>query len=179
MPRILVASANPVKITAVRTGFERMFPHEPLECSGVSAPSGVSAQPMSNAETFQGAWNRMQHIAGQEKNAQFWVGVEGGIEENDGEMSAFAWVVIRHATGQVGKGKTGSFFLPPKIMVLIREGKELGEADDIVFGKTNSKQENGSVGLLTGNVIDRTSFYVQAVVLALVPFKNHGLYFSS
>ena len=61
-------------------------------------------------------------------------------------------------------------------MSLVREGKELGEADDIVFGKENSKQTYGAVGLLTGDVIDRTRFYEDAVVLALIPFRNPDLY---
>ena len=76
----------------------------------------------------------------------------------------------------VGKGRSGTFFLPPKIAELIRQGKELGEADDIVFGRTNSKQENGAVGILTDGVVDRTKYYTEAVVLALIPFKNERLY---
>ena len=31
-----------------------------------------------------------------------------------------------------------------------------GEAADIVFGRTNSKQENGAVGLLTGDALERS-----------------------
>jgi non-canonical (house-cleaning) NTP pyrophosphatase len=59
---------------------------------------------------------------------------------------------------------------------LIQQGKELGEADDIVFNQSNSKQANGSIGILTGDVIDRTALYAHAVILALVPFKNPELY---
>ncbi|MEA2092741.1 MAG: DUF84 family protein, partial [Patescibacteria group bacterium] len=55
-------------------------------------------------------------------------------------------------------------------------GKELGEADDIVFQRNNSKQENGAVGILTGDVVDRTKCYTEAVILALIPFKNVNLY---
>jgi non-canonical (house-cleaning) NTP pyrophosphatase len=68
------------------------------------------------------------------------------------------------------------FFLPPEIAQLIRQGKELGEADDIVFGRQDSKRKNGAVGLLTGNVIDRLELYEGAVVLALAPFKNPELF---
>jgi non-canonical (house-cleaning) NTP pyrophosphatase len=53
---------------------------------------------------------------------------------------------------------------------------ELGEADDVYFGLSNSKQANGAVGLLTGNVLTRASFYEQAVIFALIPFKNPDLY---
>ena len=61
-------------------------------------------------------------------------------------------------------------------MELINQGKELGEADDIVFGQSNSKQKNGAVGILTNNIIDRTQFYVEAMVLALIPFLNEDIY---
>jgi non-canonical (house-cleaning) NTP pyrophosphatase len=90
-------------------------------------------------------------------------------------MEVFAWVVVKSAS-MLGKGKTGTFFLPRAVVKLIKEGKELGEADDIVFKRQNSKQENGAVGILTGNIIDRTSFYKVAVLLALIPFKNPTLY---
>ncbi len=91
-------------------------------------------------------------------------------------MEAFAWIVVKAKDGKLGKGRTGTFFLPPKIVALIKQGKELGEADNIAFGRTNSKQENGAVGILTDNVIDRTKYYTEAVVLALIPFKNSQLY---
>jgi non-canonical (house-cleaning) NTP pyrophosphatase len=53
---------------------------------------------------------------------------------------------------------------------------ELGEADDLVFGKANSKQQNGAVGLLTNDVIVRRTLYVPAVVMALIPFVKEELY---
>ena len=76
----------------------------------------------------------------------------------------------------MGKGRTGAFFLPESVANLVRHGKELGEADDIVFGRSNSKQANGAIGILTGDVVDRTQLYEQAVILALIPFKNPQLY---
>jgi len=108
--------------------------------------------------------------------AYFWVGIEGGIEDREGEMAAFAWIVVK-SNKTLGKGRTGTFFLPQAVSDLIRQGKELGEADDIVFGRINSKQENGAIGILTGDVIDRTQLYAHAVVLALLPFKNPDLIF--
>lgn len=90
-------------------------------------------------------------------------------------MQAFAWVFIL-SNGKYGKSRTGTFFLPNQVVELIKAGKELGEADDIVFKLHNSKQNSGAVGILTGDIIDRTSYYTEAVILALIPFKNVGLY---
>ena len=74
------------------------------------------------------------------------------------------------------KARTSGLALPDKVVELISQGYELGDADDLVFGTSNSKQNYGAVGILTGNVITRTSSLAQAVELALVPFRNSGLY---
>ena len=90
-------------------------------------------------------------------------------------MEAFAWVVII-SEGRVGKAQTSTFQLPQKIVSLIENGVELGHADDIVFRRSNSKQGNGAVGILTNDVIDRVEYYRHAVILALIPFTNRKLY---
>lgn len=177
MKKIIVASKNPVKIRAALEGFNQMFPEEAFDIEGVSVVSGVSDQPMSNAETLQGARQRVENAYVAHTSADFWVGIEGGIEETHGEMEAFAWIVVKSKEGKVARGRTGAFFLPPRVAELVREGKELGEADDIVFGKTNSKQDNGAVGLLTDNAIHREHYYTHAIILALIPFKKKDLYF--
>lgn len=86
-------------------------------------------------------------------DADFWVGLEGGVDLHDDEMAVSGWVVVEDRTGRVGKSMTNTIYLPPKVAKLVAGGMELGEADDIVFGTTNSKQSNGAVGILTGDVL--------------------------
>jgi len=177
MKKVVVASTNPVKISATELGITQMFVGEKFEVRGVSAKSEVSDQPMTEEETLRGANNRVNNLSKIEPDADYWIGIEGGLEKTSGEeMEVFAWIVIKSRDGKVGKGRTGSFFLPQKMIQLIEEGKELGEADDIVFGKVNSKQANGTVGALTQDVITRTTYYVPAIILALIPFRNSELY---
>jgi inosine/xanthosine triphosphatase len=176
MGRIVVASANPVKLRAVQQGFARLFPEQDWQVETISVPSGVSDQPGSDAETLQGALNRAQAACTALPEADYWVGLEGGIEDEGAGMAAFAWIAVLGVGRRLGKARTGIFYLPPKVAELVRQGKELGEADDIVFGKTNSKQANGAIGILTGDVLDRADFYTQAVILALLPFRNPQLY---
>lgn len=185
MKTVIVASKNPVKLRAAQLGFTRIFPGKVFQFTGESVPSGVSDQPMSSAETLLGAYQRAQAARAGCPEADFWVGIEGGVEEcppgaipealAGARLAAFAWIVILNRAG-VGKARTGTLFLPPRVAELVHAGKELGEADDIVFGRTNSKQENGAVGLLTGNAVDRAAFYEQAVILALAPFYKPELY---
>jgi inosine/xanthosine triphosphatase len=174
--KIVVASQNPVKVNAALRGFEKMFPGEQFEIEGVSVASGVNDQPRSDEETLQGALNRVSNAHREHPDADFYIGIEGGIEEKNGEMEVFAWVVAKSKDGRIGRGRAGTFFLPQKMAELIRQGKELGEVDDIVFGRTNSKQKDGTVGALTGDMIDRTEYYVHPMILALIPFKNEALY---
>jgi len=176
MQKIIVASKNPVKIKAALAGFSAMFPSEQFEVKGISANSEVSEQPKNDQETLQGTLNRARNASVAEADADFWVGMEGGIEEKGGETEAFAWMVVRGKDGKIGKGRTGVFFLPKLVVDLLRQGKELGEADDIVFKRENSKQVNGAIGLLTDNIVDRAKYYQDAIVFALIPFKNKKLY---
>ncbi len=175
MMKLVVASHNPVKLAAVADGFRAMFPGALFQVRAVSVETGLAAQPCSDEETLQGARLRACLAQQAEPQADLWFGVEGGVQDTPQGMLAFAWVVALSATAS-GQARTGAFYLPPAVASLVREGVELGEADDIVFGRVNSKQENGAVGLLTGDVIDRKSLYIPAVILALIPHKNPALY---
>lgn len=175
MPHLVVASRNPVKIQAALKGFEEMFPQQTFTTEGISVPSGVSDQPMGDDETYQGAWNRVQAAKTQQPEADYWIGIEGGNIRQGKEMEVMAWVIVL-SNNRMGKARTAGFYLPPKVMELIDQGYELGHADDIVFGVSNSKQTGGSSGLLTNGVMDRLRFYVPAVVLALIPFLKPDLY---
>jgi inosine/xanthosine triphosphatase len=175
MKKVIVTSKNPVKLEAVKIGFTKMFPDETFEFSVLSVSSGVPDQPNTNEETYRGARNRVDNAFAEMPGADFYVGVEGGIELVNDEMECFAWVAVRSGD-KYSKAKTGTFYLPNEVVRLIKEGKELGEADDIVFKKENSKQQNGAVGILTGDVLNRTDFYIEAIIFSLIPFKNPGLY---
>lgn len=176
-PLVIIASGNPAKIKAVELAFSRMFPDDKFDYEGISVESGVSDQPMSDDETFAGAYMRAQTCRESRPEATYWVGLEGGLEEIGDELHAFAWMVIYGPDELMGKSRTATFVLPPAVAELILvEGKELGEADDVVFGKTNSKQSSGAVGILTHGLIDRANYYAEALTLALVPFKNPHLY---
>ncbi len=179
MTTIIVASQNPVKIQAAVAGFRRIFHGIDVQAQAVSVPSGVAEQPMSSAETLQGAVNRALNARQAAPQADYWVGIEGGVEPSEDELLAFAWVVVVDGHGRLGKGRTATFLLPRQVAELVHQGKELGEADDIVFGRSNSKQENGAVGILTGDAINRAGLYEQGVVLALIPFFRTEMYSSS
>lgn len=173
--RVIVGSKNPVKVGCTREAFTQAF-GEAGQVEGVDALSAIPAQPRSEEETLLGAKNRATHSKTLVPDADYWVGIEGGVDEDSQGMYAFAWIYVIHRSGKSSKSKTGTFYLPPKVVALIQEGMELGHADDLVFQAQNSKQQGGSVGLLTQGLITREAYYQQAMVLALIPFLNESLY---
>jgi len=175
MKTIIVASNNPVKSEAVLNGFKQVFPEEEFNIQGVGIASNVSDQPMGDHETLCGARNRAKTAKEVHPEADYWAGLEGGVDKFEDVWVAFAWIVILSQNGE-GVSRTGIFTLPPEVAKLIQSGIELGEADDIVFGTNNSKQTNGAVGLLSGDALTRSGLYTEGVILALIPIKNEKLY---
>ncbi len=172
--QVIVGSTNPVKIEAARRGFAAMLDPD-ARFTGLEAPSGVAEQPGSDRETLRGARNRAAAARRLAPDADYWVGIEGGVEDREAGMMAFAWVVVV-GVGLKGEARTAAFQLPPDVARLVRQGVELGEADDRVFERSNSKQEDGAIGILTDGLIDRAAYYSHAVMLALIPFRKLRLY---
>lgn len=177
MKKVIVASLNPVKLAAARLSFAQVWPAQEFDFLGVAADSGISSQPLSDAETLQGALNRLQSAQTLQPGADYYIAFEGGVEDKEGELEEFAWTAVTDANGTIGRGKSATFIAPPGVRNLVIEQKmESGLATDVIFKQQNSKQKMGLVGVLTNNLITRTDFYVQPGILALLPFSNPDLY---
>lgn len=170
--KVIVTSHNPVKIAAVREAFQTQFPGIDPEIVPLAVASDVAEQPMSDAETRQGALNRVNNARSEMPDADFWVGLEGGLDFFDGRLMAFAWMAVtdRHGTNSTTRSVT--LPLPPRVQELVGEGLELGEANDQVFSTLNSKQGGGAFGLLTDGLMTREGVYTQTLILALIPFAH-------
>jgi len=175
MKKIIVGSKNPVKIKATLKAFKKVFKNERFKIEGVDVPSGVPSQPMGNEQTIKGSLNRANNAYKKYPGADYYVGLEGGLEELDGSLYAFGWVSVK-GKKMIGKGRSPSNVLPLAVTKLIKKGMELGKADDIVFGRKNSKESNGTIGLLTHDLVTRADAFTVATILALIPFVNPKLY---
>jgi inosine/xanthosine triphosphatase len=176
MFHFIVGSTNPVKIQAVRDGAALMFGADQVMANGIEVPSGVSAQPIGEKEMIAGAQNRAVAALQAISQADFGVGLEGGVVERAEGMFACAWCVAVNQAGLVGLASTGQFQLPPRTAMLVRSGMELGHADDLVYGRRNSKQKTGTIGILTHDKYTRAQFYAPAVMMALIRFVNAALF---
>ncbi|EJG0185741.1 inosine/xanthosine triphosphatase [Vibrio parahaemolyticus] len=165
--KVVIASLNPAKINAVKSTFQSVFPQQAFEFVGISVPSEVADQPMTNEETHRGAVNRVKNAKVEMPTADFYVGLEAGIEGN----VTFAWMVIESDTHR-GESRSASLMLPPEVLAQLADANELGDVMDKVFGTENIKQKGGAISLLTQNQLTRSSVYHQALILALIPFTN-------
>ncbi len=172
MKLIYVGSLNPVKIMVVKSGFLTLFPDESVEVLGCEAVSNVSNQPLSSDETMHGARNRATDTRDKHPEADFWVGVEGGIEMVEKTMQEFTWVVVLGKNGKEGLSRSTSFSIPTEVAALIKNGMEHGPAADQVFGVQNSKIANGTIGLISDNIMTRESYIHPAVMSAFFVFKK-------
>jgi inosine/xanthosine triphosphatase len=178
MKTVIVGSENPIKLATTKEAFTIAFPHEEFTFVTFAAKSDVPDQPMGIAETKLGAMNRASHCRVVYAQADFFVGLEGGLEEIENEFWVSAWMCVQDRAGKCGYGRTGAFLLPPLVSDLIHQGEELGIATDIAFQKVNSKHGGGTVGVLTDEKITRADFYRDAIIFALIPFIKSELYTS-
>lgn len=173
--RIAVGSNNPVKLKAVETAFKIVWPDEEWIVVGVDAPSGVSDQPMSDKESILGAKNRARQAI-EKTQADYGVGLEGGIQKVEEIYFTYGWVVVVDKEGKEGIGCGVRSNVPLKVIDMINQGMELGKASDIIFNKNNSKQNEGYIGLITNNIITRTDGYRDGVVTALSRFLHPEIF---
>lgn len=173
--KVAVGSKNPVKIQAVREAFEKVFPAETWEVIGVNVASGVPDQPMSDKESILGARNRAKRSL-EATDADYGVGLEGGLQEVNNRWYDCGWTVITNKKGEQGIGSTLRMETPPKMMELINQGIELGTVNDMVFKVKNSKHDTGHFGLMTNNAVTRLEGYRDGVISALARFLHPEVY---
>ena len=175
MKKVAVGSVNPVKIKATRVAFEKVWPDEKWEVEGIEVGSNVSDQPMSDVESIKGALTRARKALTKGR-VDYGVGLEGGIQKIGKRWFDGGWAAVIRKDGMKGVGSTAKLLVPDKMMKMIEAGRELGDVIDHFFSRKNSKQNEGHFGLMTKNVVTRTSGYVDGVVMALAVFINEELF---
>jgi len=172
--KILVGSENKVKVDAVAEAFGKFYSE--IEVLGINVQSGVSDQPF-NAETYAGAENRAKFLFYSETEADFYVGIEGGVQQIAGIWFGFGAVCIIDKSGDKGFGASPQYELPEKIISELQNGKELGHVIDEMSGKHDTKHKGGAIGFLTNEIFQRKDLYISGVIVALVPLLNKNIYF--
>ncbi len=163
--KIAIGSTNPTKTRAVEIVLRALY--SDLEIIALNVPSGVSAQPIGDAETRRGAHNRARTVL-QMTDAAWGFGLEGGVIQTEFGLMTNAWCVIVARDGRVGVGGSANMLLPDIVAQrVLQDGRELGEAMDEYANTQDVKRGQGAIGILTRGLLNRQGAYEYIVKLAL------------
>ena len=171
--KIAVGSTNPVKVRAVRNVLRKIYPH--AQFVAVDVPSGVPGQPRGDRQTRRGAANRAR-AAREAARADWGVGLEGGIVENEYGTMTCAWCAIADRAGRVGVGGSTNMLLPDEVAARVKRGQELGDAMDAFANIRGVKRKMGAIGVLTKGLSNRQRAYEYIIKLGIARFLWKGKY---
>lgn len=171
---IAVGSTNPTKIKPVEDVFATHF--KSINVVGVSVDSGVSEQPMTDDEMFQGALNRAQAALKKIKSADFGVGIEGGLHQYSYGWFERSLIVIVDKEGNMGIGSSGGLNLPAKVIDRIKNGENLEQAIDALFGTHKIGEGVGMFGIMTKGIVTRAEGVKHGVAFALARFLHPDIF---
>ena len=160
--RVAIGTENKAKIGAVESVVRKVLPLAVFET--IDIPSNVSAQPITDEETRQGAINRA--VATRDAlGAEFSFGLEGGVREIDGQMYVCNWGALALVDNTVLTAAGAQIVLPKEIADHIRAGEELGPVMDEFTKKKDIRSHAGAVGIFTNGLIDRKEMFEHIVRL--------------
>ena len=170
--QIRVGSENLAKVRAVETVFGRFFLK--AEVKATVGIRKVNHQPLEE-QVVQGAKQRAQEAI---READYGVGIEAGLIKAPGGSSHlevhYAAIVDRGNRTTIGHGV--GFPLPPTVVDKVNNGLTLEEAIGELTGHRTEDESMGTIGYLTQGYLDRERLMEGAVLAALLPRINTGLY---
>lgn len=171
---IAIGSTSPVKLQAITNVFLRAWPK--VKFQNIKVSSVVCDQPIGEQETIKGAVHRAK-TAQKKVQADFGVGIEGGVIKIEGQWYTQAWCAIVDKRGRVSLGGGAMMSLPYFVGQRLTKGEELGPIMDDWTGRSEVKKQEGAIGVLTKGLVDRTQAYENLVSFALAKFLNEKDYF--
>ena len=173
---IVIGSVNPVKVEATKDAFKTILSHTGKNDSlnfqsiEIKAPT-LNNTPNSIEEMIQGATFRAEQSCSIQ-NADFGIGIEGGIFTNDSGTFLTAFAVVQNGSGSIGIGSAPAIKLPDHWKLGNHTSFELGSYVDHLTGGNNIKQKNGAMGILTDNILPRKESLKLSVICAYFSLIN-------
>ena len=173
--KITVGSQNPVKIKATKDAFQTIFKTETKSTELIFESIEVKISDLHNTPNTINDMIRGAEIRAQESleklKADLGVGIEGGLFTTEQGTFLTAYAVIKDLT-YFGVGAGPAILLPKTWNLDTDKTFELGTYVDNLTGQTNTKQKNGAIGILTGDVLKRGDMLKLAVLCAYYSFKH-------
>jgi len=177
--KINVGSKNKAKVEAVEEILKDYPDFAQAEIISKDVSSGVSHQPKSLEETIEGAMVRAKNAF---SDCDYSVGLESGLmrvpKTKTGYMDFTACAIYDGKIFHLGL--SSAFEYPPKVVKYVLEKNEKNISNafyDLGFTESsNLGSENGAIGILTKNRLDRKEYTKQAIRTAMIHLENKNLY---
>ena len=169
--KVVVGTNNPVKVSAVKNVFGRLYDNVTVE--GRKVGSGVPPQPFGS-ETILGAINRAKN-AFRTGDYDYGVGIEAGLSDVEGYVLDVQFCAIVDRVG-ITIGCGSGFQYPPAVLSEVLTGREVGDVMSELTGIEELGKKMGAIGYLSHGMLDRTQLTEQSVLMALIPRLNPKLY---
>jgi len=155
---IVIGSRNKTKIQAVKEIFPKMT------VIPKSVPSGVSAQPIDDKETMEGAINRARR-AKECHPGSIGIGLEGGVTYLKNGLFLCNWGALITSTGKLYTASGARIRLPDEFKEKIDNGFELSTIMGAYARKKNIRHREGAIGIFTNGKMVRAEMFAHVVTL--------------
>jgi non-canonical (house-cleaning) NTP pyrophosphatase len=166
MKKIVLTSKNPVKISAVKNIVEQLF----LDTYFEYIPLDLDAK---NAELFGKQQilafmkNSLSSAREAISDAEYYVCMQGGMEDSGDEMHETAYVMVSDSSGRSEVSGCSTFRVPTQVANEVRNGKDFAKSVDEFFKVQNTKTTGGFVSILTNGIVNKESHYSQPFAIAI------------
>lgn len=179
MIRFAIGTTNVPKTSAIESVLSScpFFSRSECEITHHKVPSGIADMPLSLAELREGAMNRARNIRLSGVEADYYIGMEGGVYQDF--VGPEAWlmgiVYIESASGEGYFGYSPHMKVPIRIFERLYDGSntDLETIMHEVSGLESVGDKNGSFGAWSNDMLTRTDQFALATRCAIVPFFNH------
>lgn len=149
--KIILGSRNKDKIRVLKDALRdlRLKP----EINGVDVDSGITNQPLDKDITLLGARNRAKNAKKLRPDADFWIGLEGGLHDYEEGYHLITYACLIDKTDNEFIGQGVEIHLPQKVSDEVKKGGFFGDAIRI-YAKNYDIDEN---------LISRKTPFTQAI----------------
>lgn len=183
--RVALATLRRPKIDGAKAAFAtagRLWGLDPAAVEWITAdvPSGVDETPIRLEHLLDGARNRAQALRArlerEGRPAQFYVGLEGGLWSVERAVFLQSWAYVTDGRRDAF-GASGAVPVPAALAeAVLDRGRSLGEVIDVLAGAQDVRSQEGAWGVLTRGHVTRERSFEAALLNALAPFFNRGVY---
>ncbi len=175
--KIVIGTANAVKIEALREAALGTEFFKDARILGIDTGSSVSDQPKTLGETVRGAKNRAKKAF---LDCEISAGIEDGLMKVPGSLTGVMniGVCALYDGTRFYLGTSAAFEYPPKAIELVEKGFDINQAFHMLGFTDNPKvgSSEGAIGILTRGRWNRKETAKQAVIAAMLQLENKEWY---